>query len=101
AVHWTLVGRRDFYTAAAARSIAARLRSTSSSVVAHDDTLMRIAVRPCHVVGPAQQVPSAWIAPITARVRSASPKATTTWLSATSFKISYPPAASPAANRRA
>jgi hypothetical protein len=28
----------------AARKIAARLRSTSASVVAHDDTLIRIAV---------------------------------------------------------
>jgi hypothetical protein len=28
----------------ATRKIAARLRSTSASVVAHDDTLMRIAV---------------------------------------------------------
>lgn len=31
-------------SAAAIRSIAARLRSTSVSVVAHEDTLMRIAV---------------------------------------------------------
>ena len=26
------------------------LRSTSSSVVAHEITLMRIAVRPCHTI---------------------------------------------------
>ncbi len=40
------------------RIIASTLRSTSVSVVAHDDTLMRIAVRPCQTVMPAQQVPS-------------------------------------------
>ena len=49
----------------AARSIAARLSSTSSSVVAHDETLMRMAVWPCQTVPPHQQVPSAWIAAIT------------------------------------
>jgi hypothetical protein len=38
--------------------IASRLRSTSSSVVAHELTLMRIAVLPCHRVTPHQQVPS-------------------------------------------
>jgi hypothetical protein len=32
--------------------------STSSSVVAQDETLMRMAVRPCHTVPPHQQVPS-------------------------------------------
>jgi hypothetical protein len=37
---WKILPFQD----AAARRIAARLRSTSSSVVAHDDTLMRIAV---------------------------------------------------------
>ena len=52
-------------TSSATRSIAARLCSTSSSVVAHDDTLMRMAVCPCHTVPPTQQVPSAWIAAIT------------------------------------
>ena len=43
---------------AATRRIASKLRSTSASVVAHDDTLIRIAVLPCHTVGPAQHVPS-------------------------------------------
>jgi len=38
--------------------IAARLRCTSASVVAHDDTLMRIAVWPCQTVPPHQHVPS-------------------------------------------
>ena len=42
---------------AAMRTIASTLRSTSASVVAHDDTLMRMAVRPCHTVPPHQQVP--------------------------------------------
>jgi len=46
-------------TPAATRSIASKLRSTSSSVVAHDETLMRMAVRPCQTVAPAQHVPSA------------------------------------------
>jgi hypothetical protein len=45
-------------TLCAARSIASRLRSTSSPVVAHEHTLMRIAVRPCQTVLPHQQVPS-------------------------------------------
>ena len=49
-------------------AIAARLRSTSSSVVAHDDTLMRIAVRPCQTVPPHQHVPSA-CTPATTRSR--------------------------------
>src|SRR5207247_1151402 len=50
-------GQRDDYTRAlmvpstqnfaAFRSIAAKLRSTSSSVVAHDETLIRIAACPC------------------------------------------------------
>jgi hypothetical protein len=44
---------------AAIRSIVARLRSTSSSVVAHDDTLIRMAFCPCQTVPPHQQVPSA------------------------------------------
>src|SRR5580658_3550567 len=41
------LNRRKMSQEAAARRIAARLRSTSASVVAHDDTLMRIAVWPC------------------------------------------------------
>src|SRR6516225_1971895 len=65
-------------SAAAIRSMAARLRSTSSSVVAHDDTLMRLAVWPCQTVPPQQQVPSDWMAPMTRRVVSASPKDTRT-----------------------
>ena len=42
----------------ARRITASALRSMSSSVVAHDDTLMRIAVLPCQTVPPHQQVPS-------------------------------------------
>jgi len=45
-------------TSPRALSMAARLRSTSSSVVAQHDTLMRIATRPCQVVPPHQQAPS-------------------------------------------
>ena len=41
---------------AAMRSIASKLFSTSASVVAHDDTLIRIAVCPCQTVAPHQQV---------------------------------------------
>src|SRR6185312_44561 len=62
----------------ATRSMASRLRSTSSSVVAQLLTLMRMAVRPCHTVPPHQQVPSFCKAVMTRRVRSASPKATST-----------------------
>ena len=58
------------------RRIASRLRSTSSSVVAHDDTLIRMAVRPCHTVGPAQQVPSCCTRSITRSVCSAEPNDT-------------------------
>ena len=43
---------------AAARTIERRLFSTSSPVVTHDETLIRIAVRPCQTVDPHQQVPS-------------------------------------------
>src|SRR5215510_5320876 len=83
------------------RIIASKLRSTSSSVVAHEETLMRIAARPCHTVPPHQQVPSAWIASITRRVVSSSPKETSAWLSTTSFSISYPAARNPSAKRDA
>src|ERR1019366_5192321 len=66
--------------------MASRLRSTSSRVVAQEDTLIRMAVRPCHVVGPHQQVPSRWMRSITRRVVSASPNETSTWLRTTSLK---------------
>ena len=49
----------------ATRMIAAMLRSTSSSRVAQDETLMRIAVRPCHTVPPHQHVPSDWMPAMT------------------------------------
>ena len=48
----------DYASLRATRIIASRMRSTSASVVAHDDTLMRMAVCPCQVVPPHQQVPS-------------------------------------------
>src|SRR5436190_1723717 len=75
--------------------------STSSSGIAHDETLMRMAVCPCQIVPPHQQVPSAWIAAITRLVVSASPNDTSTWLSTTSFSTLQPAAASPSAKRRA
>ena len=62
--------------APATRNIAARLRSTSSSVVAHEETLIRMAARPCHTVPPHQQVPSSWIELITFLVFSSFPKET-------------------------
>ena len=49
---------------------------------------MRIAVRPCQTVTPAQQVPSSWIAAMTRRVVSSSPNETSTWFSTTSLRIS-------------
>src|SRR5271157_619785 len=61
-----------------ARIMASRLRSTSSGVVAQEETLMRMAVRPCQVVGPHQQAPSRWMRSITRRVVPASPNETST-----------------------
>src|SRR5207244_13196537 len=85
----------------ATRTMASRLRSTSASVVAQLETLMRIAVRPCHTVPPHQHVPSSWIPAITRRVVSGEPNDTSTWLSTTSFRTSKPAAESPSANRAA
>src|SRR5207247_9810751 len=59
--------------ASTARFIASILAATSSSVVAHDDTLTRIAVRPCHSVPPHQHTPSRWMRSITARVNAGGP----------------------------
>src|SRR5579871_2125756 len=72
----------------AARRIAARLISTSVLVVAHEETLMRMAVRPCHSVTPHQQTPSCCTFSITALVTCGGPKETSTWLMTTSFRIS-------------
>jgi len=47
-----------------------------TSRVAHDDTRMRIAVRPCQSVGPHQQVPSRYTRSIACRVMAAPPKET-------------------------
>ena len=52
------VARFPNYIRGRSATIASRLRSTSSSLVAHDETLMRMAVWPCQTVTPAQQVPS-------------------------------------------
>ena len=63
--------------------------------------LIRMAVRPRHRVAPHQQVPSRCTRSITRPVRASSPKATTTWLSTTSLRISTPAAPNPCAIRRA
>jgi len=60
---------------AATRSIASRLCSTSAAVVAHEETLTRMAARPRQTVPPHQQVPSSWMPAITRRVVSSSPEA--------------------------
>src|ERR1700675_319260 len=82
-IHGRLPHRHELVEATL--KIAARLRSTSASVVAHDDTLMRIAVCPCQTVPPHQHVPSPWTRAITSRVRSGLPNDTKTWLSTVSF----------------
>jgi hypothetical protein len=58
--------------------IAATLRLTSRFVVAHEDTLMRIALRPFQTVPPHQQVPSACTASMTLVLISSPPKQTST-----------------------
>lgn len=78
----------------------------SASVVDQLHTDTRISLRPCHVVPPSQQVPSACTASITRLVRApvlsgSSPNPASTWFSTTSLTISAPPSASPAAKRRA
>src|ERR1700694_1379391 len=75
---------------AAARKIASRLRSTSDSVVAHEETLMRMATWFCHTVPPHQQVPSCCTRSMTRRVCVASPQDTRNWLSTTSFNTCQP-----------
>jgi hypothetical protein len=58
--------------------IASALVSTSSAVVIHDETLIRIAYRRCQTVPPHQHVPSRWTASITALVRASLPNETST-----------------------
>ena len=48
----------DRIVVSAARTMACTLTSTSSSVVSQDETLIRMAARPFHVVPPHQHVPS-------------------------------------------
>ena len=62
----------------ATESIALKLRFTSASVVAQEDTLMRIAFLPFHVVPPHQHVPSCCMPRMTRSVFSSSPKDTRT-----------------------
>ena len=57
-LYYSFLGRKLAFTDFAMRIIARALRSTSSSVVAHEETEIRIAVWPCHSVPPHQQVPS-------------------------------------------
>src|SRR5207237_465100 len=83
---------RHFLHAPALRRMAATPISTSSSVVAHEEPLMRIAGRPCHSVPPHQQAPSDCTFAITARVTAGAPNDTSTWLITTSFRISWPAA---------
>ena len=66
-----------------------RARSTSPGVVAQEETLMRMHVRPFQVVGPSQVTPLAWMRSSAARVAASSWHAKTTWLSTTSFRTSY------------
>src|SRR5262249_11717932 len=85
----------------AIRNIASRLRSTSASVVAHEDTLIRIAWRPCHTVPPHQHVPSSCTPATTRCVSSGAPNDTSTWFNTTSLRISKPAPDKPPATRLA
>ena len=60
------------------RRMASRLRSTSSSVVTQEDTLIRIAVFPCQTVPLHQQVPSSCTRRMISWVFTASPNDTST-----------------------
>src|SRR5262245_22626222 len=82
----------------AVRRIAVRLRSTSDSAVAHEETLIRIAFLPFHTVPPHQHVPSSWISRMTLSVTESCPKESITLLSTTSFRTSYPASRNPSAN---
>ncbi len=68
-------------------------RRASSSVVRHDDTLMRIAGSPRQTVGPHHTRPSACTAAITADVVPGAPNRASTWLRTTSLTIVTPDAA--------
>jgi hypothetical protein len=70
-------------------------RSTSCSVVAQEDTLIRIAFWSCHRVPPHQQTPSSCTSSITRSVVASSPKETSTWFKSTSLRIRQPPSAEP------
>src|SRR5260370_15727171 len=60
----------------AMRTIACRLRSTSASVFAHEDTLILMAVSSCPTVPPRQQVPTSLPHPFTYPVTSRQPNLT-------------------------
>ena len=73
-VRWRQAARRR-------ARMAARLASTSAAVVAHDDTLMRMAGRPCQSVPPQPARAVGLHRPRSRRVVSSSPNDTSTWLS--------------------
>jgi hypothetical protein len=52
-------GQASFSEFRALASMLSKLRATSESVVAQEDTLIRMALRPFHSVAPHQHVPSA------------------------------------------
>src|SRR5690606_3702653 len=76
------------------RRTASTLRSMSVWVVFHDETEMRMAVRPCHTVGLTKSVPSPCTALTTRLVVSVSPKLISAWLRTTSLSTSQPARAS-------
>src|ERR1700733_3924375 len=90
--------RRSFLHRSTVRIIAAMLISTSSSVVAQEQTLIRIATCPLRCVELHQQVPSSWMALTHSAVSASLPNETSTWLRTTSFKTAYQAAASSSAN---
>jgi hypothetical protein len=63
--------------------MASALCLMSSAVVAQPQTLIRMAGRCCHTVGPHQQVPSRWTAAMRASVCSSVAARTSTWLRST------------------
>ena len=84
---------------AAAFAAAAQIPLASASVVAYDDTLIRIASRSCHCVPPHQHTPAACTAAMTRVVWRSSPNDTRTWLRSTWLSTWYPAAVSPWASR--
>ncbi len=79
---------RNSWTALSLATANARTdRVMSSSVVAQEQTLMRITAFPCQPAPPAQHSPEAWIFRRVSDVISSLSHAASTWLNTTSFKI--------------